>query len=309
MKKKVNEKKKEIEIKKEKENKNNRESKKENKPLDKKSENRKVAIFLDKLYKRVDQYRLQGKSLYAIKLLERLVSSFPGVGKIYEKIGHCGMDLGDAMGSLRAYLTAIYFEPENLLVKLGTAECFFILGVHDHSMKLIKEVIEIEKSNFSANLLLGKHYELSGAFQKALIVFQSIEDQSDDSRYSELLCQIGECYLGQQKPEQAIEYLERSLILAPDNMPALLSKAICHGQMNEIEEAFSSVEKVIKNDPENVDALAFSAFYLLLLGKKSQAIARIEKASEIEPDSDMVKSIREEIFSKKVNHTKIVEFF
>ncbi|MBF0545701.1 MAG: tetratricopeptide repeat protein [Candidatus Riflebacteria bacterium] len=265
--------------------------------------------FLDNLFARVEKYRSSDKSFYALRLLERLLFKFPLNPKAYEKIGLCEIDLGDSLGALRSFLTANFLDPKNLDVKAHCAACFLMIGAKDKSLKFINEILSVEKHHFMGKMLLGRYYEISGNYQKALKELQTIENQNDHANFPQLLGLIGVCWMAQQNPQKAFEYLENALSLDPENVDALFHKAVCHGQLNEIDDALSEIEKVIKIDPNYPEALAFSALYLFLKGQKNQAVARIEKAFEKDPQSETIKTIREEIFSTKTTQVKSLEIF
>jgi hypothetical protein len=99
--------------------------------------------------------------------------------------------------------------------------------------------------------------------------------------------------------EQALEFAENALALAPDNPDAYVLKGIAQSQLSRPGEALESFQKAIELAPQLPKAHFNLAVHYYGLGQKSDALASADKAVECDPSHtgaiDLANRLRAEL--------------
>ena len=98
----------------------------------------------------------------------------------------------------------------------------------------------------------GKDAYFSSNYKEAIDNLSRAEEMGDVSR--DLFYYLAKSYQKQNKHDNAIKALNRSLKISPDDSRALFNKAISHFRQDDLDSAVSAMLKVISIDSINIDA-------------------------------------------------------
>ena len=111
---------------------------------------------------------------------------------------------------------------------------------------------------------------------------------------------IGSEYLMQNKYEDAIYYLKKSVEYEIENNPALYKVYFCYSELNQLEEAIKYYQKIIDEDPFNADTWLYMSFCHYDLKQYEEALESINFAFAINP-SDLLIVLKKSDILKELN--------
>lgn len=255
-----------------------------------------METFRKRVSGRIQELRLQQKSAYGFRLMERLLSRFTSEADFFYCKGACAMDQGWFALGLESFAAAHLLDPANQEAELGTANALLFCGEKNLGKKRLKSFILRHPKDYQARVLLGQCLEQEGDWKQALKQYEQVRDQTDEPDFAHLFAHIGVCLMQLGREQQGFEHIEEAARLDGENPEIIFTRGVAYGHLGEFEAGLADMEDVIKKHPEDAEALAYSALYLFQLGQRPQSIARLEKAQELAPHSSLITEIREDIF-------------
>jgi tetratricopeptide (TPR) repeat protein len=104
-------------------------------------------------------------------------------------------------------------------------------------------------------------------------------------KHAQIAHLLGQTLLNLDAPDQALEHLEASLSLAPDDLEPLLSKAECLLQLGRLDDTADIYTQYLDQKPKDADAWVSLAMVRGDQERHKDAVTCFEKANKIEPDS------------------------
>lgn len=143
-------------------------------------------------------------------------------------------------------------------------ETYLETGELDHARNFALRILEKDKNDTKANLLLGRILLVEGMFEEALLIFHKITE------------------------------------FAPDSIEGLLCKGVALTKLLRFQEATSVLAKAVDLDPKNVEALFNYGLMLIGQKKKCEAVETFRKILIIDSkNSDASQML--EVLSKKIS--------
>ncbi|MFS0576748.1 tetratricopeptide repeat protein [Sporosarcina sp. 179-K 3D1 HS] len=232
--------------------------------------------------------------------------------------------LAEAYSAGAAYEEAIpYYEelldsqrtPDNLF---GAAFAYYQTRQSEQSIRLLTELIDMDPDYFSAYMLIGQAYVLTGDDRKAYEWFQ--EGIKRDPYDKELRLAAGKSAVKLGLPDEAEQHLEEALALDPEYIEPLITLASLYNErekdeelldlladskevagdipllnsfmayaserMEQFEEAYVFYSKAYNGMREDFGFLESYANFLLEEGKRKEAIAIVRELVELVPDEN-----------------------
>ena len=118
---------------------------------------------------------------------------------------------------------------------------------------------------------------------------------------------IGNMLAGARKYLQALEYLDKSLRIAPNNTNTLLDKGHVLVNLNKTENARSIYEKVLKKEPENQFALLGIGVTLERKGFDKEALEHFERINSLYPDFIIARNNKAKTLAKIGRYKEALE--
>ena len=145
-------------------------------------------------------------------LLENTEKSMTFAGKLFlvlmQRTAETPIKQWQSEEAIACFEKVLALNPTNDSIKVALATCY--TEGNGETMKgvgLLKEVVEKNPKNVSANMQLGKLSLQSGQNEKAIARFETVLSQ--DAKNTEALYLLAGAYRGQGNKEKAIELLEK----------------------------------------------------------------------------------------------------
>lgn len=127
----------------------------------------------------------------------------------------------------------------------------------------------------------GAQLSIRGKYEAALNYFQQATETNPDD--PDAWHGLGSCYIGLNKPDEAIEAYHRSIEADPENATPYFMLAMYHKILEQDPQAIASLLQVIRINPQNMQAhLELAAAYERLNQTEAQ-INALQRALQIEP--------------------------
>jgi tetratricopeptide (TPR) repeat protein len=101
--------------------------------------------------------------------------------------------------------------------------------------------------------------------------------------------------LQSKKPDQALRFLDRVTVLAPDFAEGWNRRAYVHFTANNIQAALGDIRRVLALDANHFKALDGLAHILKEIGQKKAALAAVRKLLEVHPFFEGAKAMHDEL--------------
>jgi len=202
-------------------------------------------------------YVTETDSLKKSGYVDEAITAYLKAIEIYPMFGDAYLHLGDAYNKKQDPKSAIhYLEEYNKLMN---------------------------NSNPVALKYLGGIYDKQGQFDNAITTYKAILTLNPAAPDAEALYFIGLLHNKKQEYQQAIPYLDSSLVYRPDYLMALKHKAIAHVNLKQSQEAIATCQRILELDPNYAKAYTYMGFAYSNLMDYPKAIENLKKALALDP--------------------------
>ena len=186
----------------------------------------------------------------------------------------------DAEGALAPLKEAIIADPQN-------PKAYYMLG---NAFVKLQQYYQAETEYRKAYDLHPKdQYEI--ALARALLLQSRADEVIDIVKYEGLspentklkLNILAKAYLIRGNHKEAIETLEKILVLDPDNSEALIEMTRNHILEKKFNDAKKSIQKVLSKEPNNIDAIIMQGEIFLTTSAFKEATIAYNRALKIDP--------------------------
>lgn len=156
-----------------------------------------------------------------------------------------------------------------LLNLLLLHEARFVLAAEQPSASDTRK-IPSESSRLEQAILDGKARMDKGDLDGALDSFNSIIKIAPEN--AEVVYYIGVIYMRKNQPNDGVEYIQKSAMLAPGNMKVRVSLALAYEQLNRLDEAMKEYRFIMSKSPGTEEARnAEKSLYLIQIRQYAEA--------------------------------------
>jgi tetratricopeptide (TPR) repeat protein len=153
----------------------------------------------------------------------------------------------------------------------------------DKAVAELEAVLEKDKGNLKANVLLAFAYLKAGKKQSAIDQIRNVVEQHKDSPMA--YSAMGVIYSASGDLGSAEQSLQKALKIDPNYKPALLNLARLKIKSNHLRQAQVFVDRVLSIDSRNEQAVLLKVFILGQSGKKAESIKLLEEYVKANPDA------------------------
>jgi tetratricopeptide (TPR) repeat protein len=173
--------------------------------------------------------------------------------------------------ALHQFARAKDLDPSHLQARLWLAQLYAMIQRPDDALQLIQEVHENEAlfqiGRTNANELMfaeASAHLAKNDIQRAEAVIQKTiaKYQSDKELLPVLLSSAAQTFLNYKYYSNAVEMIDRHLVIAPDNVPALVNKGYVLLQMTNYAQAISPLTRALELTNNNAALLNRAIAYL-----------------------------------------------
>ncbi len=146
------------------------------------------------------------------------------------------------------------FSRPLILVKI--ANCYMSLGQEEKGLRILEEAGKTAPEDLEIAEAVYTYLMKKGELDKAEAGFKQILEAHEDAYYS--LYKLGIIEIQKKDPDDAIEYLTRSLIYRPDFMVAHVALGVAYYDKGDRVKAREEFDTAVKNDGQNGSLAMFN---------------------------------------------------
>jgi tetratricopeptide (TPR) repeat protein len=235
----------------------------------------------DVLLQQAVELQQAGDVLGAIAAYEAALKLEPHNAGAHSNLGAALVRLGRYDDGIKHYLEALGQEPANVTFRLNLALAFYKSGQVPSAATELQRVLEIQKDQPNARLLLGDCYLRMGRFQDVVDLLAPWEDAFGDDRAFGYV--LGSAFVETDRPDHAQRVIDR-IFRAGDNAEAHLVMAAGHLRAGDSPSALAELKKAaaLNNQLPVVHALMGRA--LLRSGDQEGALRAFRRELELNPN-------------------------
>jgi tetratricopeptide (TPR) repeat protein len=230
-----------------------------------------------------------GEHLSAESSFKSATKRFPEVPEGWLYYGVALEHQGETRKAIRVYRAGIEALPEDRDLRVAQVSALRRAGDVKEAQKAATEALRLDANNLSLYNNVGLAYLESGDPAMARFVFQkangSIAGAENDAAVQ---CNLGRSFFALGDSVTARAYIERSLELDPQLLPALLSYSQMLLEDRAYLEAIPLLERAVEYAPENSSLLVNLGAAYRGVGRGEEAIEVTERAAAIAPSSGPV---------------------
>jgi eukaryotic-like serine/threonine-protein kinase len=230
-------------------------------------------------------YQATGKTSQAIAEMKRGLQLAPNADQGYLRLGNIYLDTGQDADAIAAYKKALDVNPYYWVIHRDIGRTYYSIGENEKALAEFQEVTQLQPDNAegwtnfaTADLRLGKLQESIQAYQKSIQIAPTYLAYMN----------LGYVYTVSRQYPQAIEVLEKSVGLAPDQEDARGSLADAYRYSGQKEKADANYDKAIalafhdlQVNPQSADTMGDLALYYAKKGDTKHAAEFIQRARAI----------------------------
>jgi tetratricopeptide (TPR) repeat protein len=179
---------------------------------------------------------------------------------------------------------ALNIHPNALSILQKKAHMLIGEGLHYQAMKILKDILKVERFNSSASFLLGVVYCSVGEVSKALQLFDKAIE-ADNDEIEEILINAGTTLEQIGQYEFAIKYFQQAVELDDENTIALFELAFCSEKINHDDESIEYYKQYLSIDPYSRLAWTNLSGVYCKIEKYEESIDAIEYAIAIDSNN------------------------
>jgi tetratricopeptide (TPR) repeat protein/TolB-like protein len=231
-------------------------------------------------------YQQTGKSSQAIAEMKRGLALSPNSDQGYIRLGNVYLDMGQQTEALAAFNKALEVNPYYWVIHRELGRAYYSIGENDKALAEFEQVTQLQPENVegwsnvaTADIRLGKLQESIPAYQKSIQLAPSYVAYMN----------LGYVYTTLRQYPQAIEALEKSVELGPNQEDARGSLADAYRYSGQKEKADATYDKAIalafqglQVNPQDSGTMGDLAVYYAKRGDSEHATEYITRTRAID---------------------------
>ncbi len=233
---------------------------------------------------------------------------------LYQRLGTCFLQLGQADSAEWAYKLGIHNRPDEPYPYKALRYIYRNSGRYDDAIAMSQRLTELEPDSSSHYKILGELYIQENDKDQAISAYQTaVEKDPTDKKTQEILdnllgstgdleavlknrqemvekfpedmqkkVDLADTYLKVGQPGPAAEQLAIVTQAQPENVYALEMLGEAYNQLENYQKSADTYAKIIKINPDDKKNLCQYAISLRMLGQYTEAMRQVEKALRID---------------------------
>jgi tetratricopeptide (TPR) repeat protein len=222
-----------------------------------------------------------GRHREAAELLIRAIGANPGVAELHYRLGTEMRRMDEPARAVTCFRQAIEIDPAHVDARVDLASALLALGNAPAAEQAVREALARDPRNVAALVNLGAAQQGNGEFAAAADSYRAA--LAVDADCVPALGDLASVCLRLGAVDEATQYIERALRLAPENAELHLRKAGLLLERKLPAQAAQSYRQAQRLAPGSVAALNGLGFVLDTQGRADEALDCYEKALAIDP--------------------------
>ncbi len=180
--------------------------------------------------------------------------------------------------AIEAYEEALERKPQDpdLLFSMGRA--LMKIGGYHTAIQFFKKCLKIRPDYTAAWLLLGNSHKVLSQFDDAIECYeQAMELDPASTKYRKYIADVylvmgKEALYKEGRPQEAIEYFDKTIRMIPNHITAWFSKGVAYKKLGAYRNATACFLRVVEIDPQNGHAYYEMAQILEKTGNNEEAL-------------------------------------
>lgn len=221
----------------------------------------------------------------AIKWFKEAIKRRDHYPDAWQNLGHAQRETKDYAAAIASYTQAAKQRPGDarLLCQLGVA--YHLAKDHAGATRSFEQAIAIDPKSAEAYAGLGNVYYDTQADEQAIANYATALSLRAD--YCDPLINLSVCYQRQDRIREAIEAVEKAVLLEPDRLEARLTRGGIYFKARRFDEAEREFRWCLAQDSTAVKALLNLGSVCQARGEYVQALAWYDRVIKLEPDNAM----------------------
>ncbi len=171
------------------------------------------------------------------------------VQRFYQKGLHANSK-GNWLLALQHFKKCIKMDPSCAQAYYEIGMLYYKQNQHEIALEHMQQAVEHNTSNVQIHFALANIYLTSDQPERAIEIYHDIETFNEDPTPA-LYLNLGIAYGAIDDKARAIDYLEKSIAMAPHNIEALNSLGRVYYESNNFEKSRAIFQRVIRLNPNN----------------------------------------------------------
>jgi serine/threonine protein kinase/Flp pilus assembly protein TadD len=144
-----------------------------------------------------ESFRAKGDHVSEMKVWQKLVEEYPNDQSLQEKLSSTYEAIGglDTISEINYWKALILEHPAELSLRIKLAEAYEHRGDNDEGIRILQELIEIDREQWELQCRLANAYQRNGESTKAISLLKSLVDRYPSIKAVQ--AQLAEAYLAQ----------------------------------------------------------------------------------------------------------------
>ncbi len=189
-------------------------------------------------------YEIENNIPKAIKYYRLLTEKFPENGIYFRKLGQLNLEVGEVFDAFPNFIKAYAINERDVFAVQGIAEILLANNEYGQVDSLLNKGIEYDKENYTLNLLKARSKYKQKQYDSTAVVLDRLSKITTLNNYYNKM--LGYSLLQIDSLDQAILFLERSLVDEKNPENALYYLATAYEEKEDMEMAIYYFEKSIE---------------------------------------------------------------
>lgn len=186
----------------------------------------------------------------------------------YHLLADIYLDYYKSYEALKTMQKVVTLHPQRIPSLLKLAEFQYILKQYDASINTLNDVFAVDRLEPEAFFMLGMNFRALEDMERAKNAFQTAVE--NDPELVDAWLMLGNIHEQENDP-QALVFYENAILVAPESVEALHSKAFYLQNNNKFEDAIAIYKKINVIDPQYVEAYLNTGLLFLEMDSIGQA--------------------------------------
>ncbi|UJF14826.1 tetratricopeptide repeat protein [Jeotgalibaca sp. MA1X17-3] len=273
-------------------------------------------LLLQKMSPELEEWNLFIAEIYIDQNeLENALDTLLEFDETSELYPHALLMLADAYQTMGLYevsehklLEASKLLPDEPVIQYALGKLYQASGEYKKAIIIFKNLIEADTQDLWAEnlqILLADGYNAIGNFEEAV---DCLEVVSDEEHTSDSLFQLGFAYLQLKEFNRASQIIEDLLEKDPHYMSAYLYLSNAYQEQNLLDKALVAINKGIEVNPYQAEYYLEAAKLFLKLKDEPKAKEQINKAIGLEPELTEAVLLKGDLLLEQEEYEEVIEF-
>jgi len=222
-----------------------------------------------------------GENAAAEPILLRALALDPTGADTLNSIGNVVLARDDAKGAALHFERAITANPGWLRPRINLASALERLDRLDDAIDALEDALTQDPRDLEAKVYLAGLLHRVGNLRRAEFTLDDVLEAQPN--HPGALFLAGLVRLQDKRPDDAIDFLERAALLAPDSADVMVNLVSAHREAERLEEALPVARRAVASHPDNAAVLNTLGSVLLDLGQPGEASEMFRKAIASDP--------------------------